>query len=97
MSLTYLGTRNSEFRLNLTQRVTGSLVQYKIWNFNERLTPSSSILHTYNYKMIKFSKCCQFYYENSFTRAKIVKFPRFMKRLTKNTPINEVKVPGAED
>ena len=26
MSLTYLGTSNSKFRLNLTQRVTGSLV-----------------------------------------------------------------------
>ena len=29
ISLTYLGTRNSKFRLNLTQRVTGSLVGYK--------------------------------------------------------------------
>ena len=29
ISLTYLGTRNSKFRLNLTQRVTGSLVIYK--------------------------------------------------------------------
>ena len=27
MSLTYLGTSNSKFRLNLTQRVTGSLVR----------------------------------------------------------------------
>ena len=26
ISLTYLGTRNLKFRLNLTQRVTGSLV-----------------------------------------------------------------------
>ena len=30
ISLTYLGTRNSKFRLNLTQRVTGSLVSYKL-------------------------------------------------------------------
>ena len=33
ISLTYLGTRNSKFRINLTQRVTGSLVFYNVWCF----------------------------------------------------------------
>ena len=43
ISFTYLGTSNSKFRLNLTQRVTGSLViiyKYKLrdmcWNTNQQ-------------------------------------------------------------
>ena len=35
ISLTYLGTRNSKFRLNLTQRVTGSLVSFNVQKSNK--------------------------------------------------------------
>ena len=42
ISLTYLGTRNSKFRLNLTQRVTGSQVKQHIcYNGQEWVHPAT--------------------------------------------------------